>query len=87
MYAKVSGLNTVAPDGWSADDLRPFVEVAVEAFGPGRLMFGSDWPVCLMAGDYLRVWDETLTALDGVSVQARDAVLGGTATTVYGLAL
>ena len=49
-------------------------------------MFGSDWPVCLMAGDYSRVWDETLRALDGASAEARQAVLGGTAAAVYGLA-
>jgi L-fuconolactonase len=85
VYAKVSGLNTVAPDDWSADDLRPFVDVAIDAFGPERLMFGSDWPVCLMAGDYLRVWDETVAALDGTSAAARDAVLGGTAAALYGL--
>ena len=87
VYAKVSGLNTVAVAGWSAEDLRPFVEVAVRAFGPDRLMFGSDWPVCLMADDYARVWDETVNVLDGVSAAARDAVLGGTAATVYGLVL
>lgn len=87
VYAKVSGLNTAAPADWSADDLRPFVGVAVDAFGPKRLMFGSDWPVCLMAGDYDRVWEETLRALDGAPKAARDAVLGGTAAAVYGLAL
>lgn len=86
VYAKVSGLNTAAdPERWSAQDLRPFVAVALEAFGPERLMFGSDWPVCLMAGDYERVCAETLRALDGVPPAARDAVLGGTATALYGL--
>ncbi len=87
VYAKVSGLNTVARDDWSADDLRPFVDVAVDVFGPDRLMFGSDWPVCLMAGDYARVWEETLRALDGRRAMARDAVFGGTAAAVYGLEL
>jgi L-fuconolactonase len=87
--AKVSGLNTAAdPAGRSAADLRPFVEVAVELFGPERLMFGSDWPVCLMAGDYERVWEETLRSLEGLLPgPGRDAVLGGTAAAVYGLAL
>jgi L-fucono-1,5-lactonase len=87
VFAKVSGLNTAAdPAGWSAEDLRPFVDVAMKCFGPERLMFGSDWPVCLMAGDYERVWAETLLLLGGVPPSARDAVLGGTATSVYGLA-
>jgi L-fuconolactonase len=85
VYAKVSGLNTAAnPRSWSADDLRPFVDVAMDAFGPDRVMFGSDWPVCLMAGEYQRVWDETLRVLPESS---RGAVLGGTAAAVYGLAL
>lgn len=87
VYAKVSGLNTVAPEDWSADDLRPFVEAAVDAFGPDRLMSGSNWPVCLMAGDYERVWTETVRVLDGAPAAARDAMLGGTAAAVYGLAL
>ncbi len=88
VYAKVSGLNTAAdPKGWSAADLRPFVEAAIEQFGHDRLMFGSDWPVCLMAGDYERVWNETLRVLEGLAPEARDAVLGGTAINVYGLAL
>ncbi len=87
VYAKVSGLNTVAdPERWSAHDLRPVVEVAVREFGPERLMFGSDWPVCLMAGDYIRVWEQTLRALDGVSEPSRAAVFGGTAAAVYKLA-
>jgi L-fucono-1,5-lactonase len=88
VYAKVSGLNTTAdPAQWSAEDLGPFVDVALREFGPDRLMFGSDWPVCLMAGDYERVWTETLRTLGDQAPAARDAVLGGTATTVYGLTL
>jgi L-fuconolactonase len=87
VYAKVSGLNTVAdPVNWSAEDLRPFIEVALACFGPERLLFGSDWPVCLLAGDYARVWQETLRALDGQSASVCDAVLGGTAAELYGLA-
>jgi L-fucono-1,5-lactonase len=86
VYAKVSGLNTAAdPQRWSAQDLRPFIEIALEQFGPHRLMFGSDWPVCLMAGDYERVWRETLRVLDRQPASAREAVLGGTAIAVYGL--
>lgn len=87
VYAKVSGLNTVAPANWSAEDLRPFVDVAIDAFGPDRLMFGSDWPVCLMAGDYQRVWSETVRALASVSAMERYALLGGTAAGVYRLGL
>lgn len=87
VYAKVSGLNTVAPADWTAEDLRPFVDVAVDVFGPDRLMLGSDWPVCLMAGDYGRVWSELVAALDDLPAAGRDAVLGGTAVGVYRLEL
>ena len=66
VYAKVSGLNTAADaETWTAEDLRPYVEHAVEVFGPERLMFGGDWPVALLAGDYAKVWRET-----GVSCRA-----------------
>lgn len=86
VYAKVSGLGTGAANGgWSADDLKPFLEVALEQFGAERLMLGSDWPVCLMNGDYEFVWSETLRALDRQPPTAREALIGGTAARVYRL--
>lgn len=86
VHAKVSGLNTAADwAAWRAEDLVPAIEVALEAFGPGRLMFGSDWPVAILAGDYARVWAETNGALDilGLEPAEREAILGGTAARVY----
>lgn len=86
VYAKVSGLNTAAdPAAWSAVDLQPYVDFAIREFGADRLMFGSDWPVCLLAGDYGRVWGETFKALSGYPQPVRDAILGGTAKRVYSL--
>jgi L-fuconolactonase len=86
VYAKVSGLNTVADwQTWSGADLKPYVDFAVDAFGPDRLMFGSDWPVCTLAGSYQAVWVETNKALEGRPRQAIDAILGGTAAKVYRL--
>jgi L-fuconolactonase len=86
VYAKVSGLNTAADaETWTGEDLRPYVEHAIEVFGPERLMFGSDWPVALLAGGYAKVWRETGTALSGLSPSGRAAVLGGTATRCYGI--
>ncbi|MEV1179499.1 amidohydrolase family protein [Nonomuraea sp. NPDC049784] len=86
VYAKVSGLNTAADPGtWTGEDLRPYVEHALEVFGPERLMFGGDWPVALLAGDYAKVWRETNAALSGLTDAGRAAVLGGTATSFYGL--
>ncbi|MEV5498306.1 amidohydrolase family protein [Nonomuraea fuscirosea] len=83
VYAKVSGLNTAAAPDWTGEDLRPYVEHAVELFGPDRLMFGSDWPVATLAGDYARVWRETRVALSGLDEAGKAQVLGGTATRFY----
>jgi L-fuconolactonase len=85
VFAKVSGLNTVAPPDWSAADLLPVFEAAMEAFGAERLMFGSDWPVCLMNGDYAKVWRETLRLVETRSADEQEAMLGGTAARVYAL--
>jgi L-fuconolactonase len=85
--AKISGLLTEAGPGAGADDLRPCVEVAVEAFGPHRLMFGSDWPVSTLAADYRQTVETTeeLLRLARLSTGEQAAVLSGTATRVYGL--
>jgi L-fuconolactonase len=83
VYAKVSGLNTAAAPDWSAKDLQPYIDFAIECFSPNRLMFGSDWPVCILAGDYSQVWTETNRALSGCSQADRDAILGGTAAQFY----
>lgn len=68
VFAKVSGLHNVTPHvDWTTDDLRGAVDVALEAFGSGRLMFGSDWPVCNVGGGYRRqhsVFEELLSPLD-----------------------
>ena len=84
--AKLSGLVTEADwSGWSAPVLRPWVEVALEAFGPARLALGSDWPVCLLAGSYADVVAASLECLAGLAPGERDAVLAGTAREVYRL--
>jgi len=85
--AKISGLNTALsrPD-WSAADFEPAVGVAIDAFGPERLLCGSDWPVALLNGDYGRVWAETRRTLDAVARQDQDQMLHGTACRLYRLA-
>lgn len=84
--AKLSGLNTAAdPRRWGARELQPYVDHALKCFGSRRLMFGSDWPVCLMAGDYKRVWEVANQNLAGLAPNERFEVLGGTATRVYSL--
>lgn len=84
--AKLSGLVTEARwDAWTPADLRPAVDHALDVLGPGRLMVGSDWPVCLLASDYGR-WIETLRVLlAGLTPTESAAVWAGTARRVYGL--
>lgn len=84
VYAKISGLNTACDwVNWSYADIRPYVDAAVASFGPDRLMFGSDWPIANLAGDYKKVWEETLQALKQYSKAEQDAILGGTAARFY----
>ncbi|GGL65318.1 amidohydrolase [Streptomyces fumigatiscleroticus] len=80
---KLSGLVTEAdPASWSVADLRPYAEVVLDAFGPDRLMFGSDWPVCTLAATYREVLD-VAGRLTGA--HDRDRIFAATATRVYGL--
>lgn len=86
VFAKLSGLNTAAdPERWAAADLQPYIDHAIGCFGADRLMFGGDWPVAILAGDYQKVWEHTNRALGGLSDDERAAVLGGTAVAFYGL--
>ena len=70
---------------WTVDDLAPFVDRALETFGPSRLLFGSDWPVSLLAAPYQRVVDTARALLAGLSAEEQAAVMGGTAAEVYDL--
>jgi L-fuconolactonase len=80
---KLSGMVTEADlASWTIDDLRPYAGTVLEAFGPDRLMFGSDWPVCTLAAAYGDVLD-TARRLTGPSDHAR--IFGATATRVYDL--
>jgi L-fuconolactonase len=84
--AKVSGLNTVVQRGdWTADDLAPAVEAALETFGPPRLMLGSDWPVALLNGGYVDVLGRTAAAVRAAAGDAADEILAGTASRLYRL--
>ena len=87
VYCKLSGMVTEADwRGWTAVDLRPYVETALELFGPARLMYGSDWPVCELAGTYEQVFSVLNESLGPISPHERKAIFGGTASCFYGLA-
>ncbi|MGW1952959.1 amidohydrolase family protein [Streptomyces sp. NPDC001920] len=80
---KFSGMVTEAdPAAWTVEDLRPYADVVLEAFGPRRLMFGSDWPVCTLAASYAHV---LATAEELTSPADRAEIFERTAVRVYGL--
>ncbi len=82
--AKVSGLITEADwKKWNPSDLFPYLEIALEIFGPKRLLFGSDWPVCLAAGDYTQVIGVIESFANQLSADEKDAIFGGTAQEFY----
>ncbi|MER6569797.1 amidohydrolase family protein [Streptomyces sp. NPDC001093] len=84
--AKLSGLVTEAdPASWTTADLRPYTDTALEAFGPDRLMFGSDWPVCTTAATYTEVHTAMSELTADLGDAERRALFEGTATAVYGL--
>jgi len=85
VHAKVSGLYPAvgAMDDWSVDTIRPFVDDALDVFGPSRLLAGGDWPVSELAGGYERTWSAIITIADELDPGARDAILGGTAAQFY----
>ena len=86
VYCKISGLVTEADyTTWTEGQLRPYFDTVVEAFGPRRLMFGSDWPVCLVASGYGR-WHQLVASwLGEFSAAEQERVLGGTAMETYKL--
>jgi len=83
---KVSGMVTEAVwQGWKRDDFTPYLDVVLEAFGPERLMAGSDWPVCLLAGEYAEVAAIAREYFARLSAREQALVHGGTAARFYGL--
>lgn len=82
---KLSGLTGAAGAGWTTAALEPCVTVLLEAFGPRRILFGSDWPVCLLSATYCEVVEAAEELTGRLSVQERERVFGGTAVEWYGL--
>jgi len=83
---KLSGLVTEAAwQGWRRADFAPYLDVALDAFGPDRLMFGSDWPVCLLAAEYADVASLITDFIRPLAPADQEAILGGTAARFYGI--
>jgi L-fuconolactonase len=86
VWCKVSGMVTEADfSTWTEEQLKPYLDAVLEAFGARRLMFGSDWPVCLAACSYQR-WHRIVQGFVGrLSKNEQDAIMGGNATKAYRL--
>jgi L-fuconolactonase len=85
---KLSGMVTEANwTTWTPEGLRPYLDVVLETFGPGRLMIGSDWPVCLVAGSYDRVMNVVIDFVASLSADEQAVILGGSCAKAYGLPL
>lgn len=89
VFCKISGMATEVVDGveWSPQLLKPYFDVALEAFGADRLMFGSDWPVCLLKTEYQRWVDTVRGYVSELSADEQKAIMGDNAVTAYGLDL
>lgn len=87
VYVKHSGLNTASGDNWSAGDWQPYVDHCLKYFGPERMMLGSDWPVSLLAGDYLSVWAAQMETISALSTDEQAQITWKTANRFYRLGL
>lgn len=84
VVCKVSGLVTEADwSSWRPGDFRPYLDFLLDSFGPRRLMFGSDWPVCLLAARYLQVVEIVEDFCGGLGEADRQAIFGDTAARTY----
>ncbi|MFT2011282.1 amidohydrolase family protein [Pontibacter sp. 13R65] len=87
VFCKISGMVTEADwKNWKKEDFRPYLDTVVEAFGPNRIMYGSDWPVCLVAGAYEEMLGIVQDYFASYSKEEQAAFFGGNATTFYQLA-
>ncbi len=85
IYCKISGLANEFGEDWNAERLQPIVDHVITCFGADRTMWGSDWPVLNLAGDYDRWYSASEKLLSKLTQEERSAVYGGTATRFYGL--
>ena len=85
VHAKISGLYSATADmgAWTTAAIRPFFDLALESFGPDRLMSGGDWPIAVLAGGYTRVWEGLQPLFEGLEPEEREQVLGRTAQRFY----
>ncbi|WNH12663.1 amidohydrolase family protein [Thalassobellus suaedae] len=86
VYCKLSGMITEADyDTWTPKQLEPYMDLILNTFGTKRVMFGSDWPVCLVAGHYSQVKSIVTNFIANLSEEEQDAIMGGNAIQFYNL--
>ena len=86
VYCKLSGVPHEADHKtWNEDQIKPYMDVVLEAFGPDRLMFASDWPICLLASSYKRWFEVVRNFISGLSKSEQERIRGGTASEAYKL--
>lgn len=84
VYCKVSGMVTEADwNTWTPENIRPYLDVVMEAFGPERILIGSDWPVCLVAGKYSEVMQVVIDYISTFTEKEQALMLGGNAVKAY----
>lgn len=87
VYCKLSGMVTEADwQNWKPEQMIPYMDVALEYFGPERLMIGSDWPVCLVAANYSRTMDVVKNYIGKIRGDAQEAIMGGNAARFWKIA-
>jgi L-fuconolactonase len=86
VFCKLSGMVTEAKwKQWRPENFHRYLDIVLKAFGPGRVMIGSDWPVCTLSGDYASTMGIVIEYVQKFSAQARGAILGGTCARFYGI--
>ncbi|HSH95183.1 MAG TPA: amidohydrolase family protein [Roseimicrobium sp.] len=86
VMCKISGMVTEAKwNAWTSGDFRPYLDIVIEAFGEDRLMYGSDWPVCLLSGSYAETYQLAMDYLGELAPLAQRKVWGGNAAHFYGI--
>ncbi|AXP80029.1 Amidohydrolase [Mariniflexile rhizosphaerae] len=86
VYCKLSGMITEADyKSWTAEQIQPYMDLVLEAFGTDRLLYGSDWPVCLVAGNYSKVKELTTNFISKLSTHEKNNIMGNNAIKFYNL--
>jgi len=86
VHCKISGMITEADyDNWTPQQIEPYMQLVLHAFGSSRVMFGSDWPVCLVAGNYSQVKNLTTNFIATLSIDEQKAIMGNNAISFYNL--